>query len=307
MADDASDTFGGGLKNWLGALGFILPLVGVEEAVRRTVDTQHPSLPYWASGLLIIAGLPIYALPAVAKRVRERSSKNAAKQPEAAAAIEGVPDVRVADDLVVWHLFESASPERDKLYPLLEEDKIQAWGRLGNGHPPLMKIPASYWRTHYISRFADQMVAGRINQTFMKSKDRHETSYYDVCLSGTQLLVYWPSLWSPIPLYKAASLAYGETRGTVISDMAEVRSDSPLYWYVFHFFAVSQIPVYGRRKFSSKREQVPSIKGYAPQLRGEEIILKDIYGDKDWEALSVEPADLMKDLEKLRETAKEVP
>ena len=93
----------------------------------------------------------------------------------------------------------------------------------------------------------------------------------------------------------------------MISDMAEHRSDSRLFWYVFHFFAVSQIPVYGRLKFSSKREQVPTIKGYNPELRDSQIILKDIYGNKDWENLTVDPADLIKDFESLRKTASEVP
>lgn len=296
----ASDTFGGGLKNFLGTVAFIGALLGGEEIVRRFVDSQHPSLPYWAGFLLILGAYPIYISPAVVKRLRGRLSRKAAKE----TAIEGVPDVRSADDLVVWQLFES--PERDKLFPLLEGGKIQAWGRLGNGFPPLMKIPATHWRTHYIKRIAD-VVPGRINQTYMKSKGRHESSYYDVCLSRSELLQYWPSLWDPISLYRAASLAYSETRGSVISDMAEVRSDSPLYWYVFHFFVVSQIPVHGRRKFSSKREQVPTIKGYQPQIRGDEIILKDIYGDKDWEALTVDPADLVKDFESLRKTASEVP
>jgi hypothetical protein len=70
MADDASDTFGGGLRNFLGALGFILPLVGVEELVRHFVDAQHPSLPGWISGILIVSGYPIYVSPAIWKRLR---------------------------------------------------------------------------------------------------------------------------------------------------------------------------------------------------------------------------------------------
>jgi hypothetical protein len=44
-----------------------------------------------------------------------------------------------------------------------------------------------------------------------------------------------------------------------------------------------------------------------PELRDNKIILKDIYGNKDWENLTVEPADLIKDFEKLKETAKDVP
>jgi hypothetical protein len=74
MADEASETLAGALRNWLGALGFILPLVGVEELVRHFVDTLHPTLPPWVSAALIVAGLLIYASPAGWKRLRGRQS-----------------------------------------------------------------------------------------------------------------------------------------------------------------------------------------------------------------------------------------
>jgi hypothetical protein len=74
MADEASETMAGAVKNYLGALGFILPLVGFEELVRHFVDAQHPSLPLWASSGLILAGLLIYALPAVWKRLKAQGA-----------------------------------------------------------------------------------------------------------------------------------------------------------------------------------------------------------------------------------------
>jgi hypothetical protein len=74
MADEASETMAGALKNWLGALGFILPLVGVEELIRHFVDTQHPSLPLLISIVLILAGLLIYASPAVWKRLKAQGA-----------------------------------------------------------------------------------------------------------------------------------------------------------------------------------------------------------------------------------------
>jgi hypothetical protein len=70
MADDASESFGGGLRNYLGALGFILPLVGFEELIRHFVDTRLPSLPWWVSAILIVSGLPVYQSPAIWKRLR---------------------------------------------------------------------------------------------------------------------------------------------------------------------------------------------------------------------------------------------
>ena len=103
-----------------------------------------------------------------------------------------IPDIRVADDVVAERLFESA--ERDKLLPLLEGGKIDAWGRLGNGDPPLMKIPNDFWRTNYLVRYPAP--SGGINQTFLKSKIRHETTYYDIHLNRAQLEQVWANLWS---------------------------------------------------------------------------------------------------------------
>jgi hypothetical protein len=259
--------------------------------------------------LAVALGIAIFALSAagiitLVKRIRSPAVQAIAPATQI-ESVNGAPDVRVADDLIVWGLFESS--DRDKLFPLLEDGKVQAWGRLGNGFPPLMKIPQDLWRTNYIIRIAEPLVPGRINQTFLKTKSRHESSYYDVCLNHAQLKNYWPKLGEPISLYEAASLAYGETRGTVISGMAEQRSDSPLFWYVFHFFVISEIPIYGNVKFSPKRERVPTIRGFTPELRDNQIILKDIYGNKDWENLTIDPADLTKDFEGLRKTASEVP
>ena len=62
MSDEASDTIGGGLRNWLGALGFIVPLIGAE-IIRE-------GGPNWVGAILIVAGLPIYLSPAIWKRLR---------------------------------------------------------------------------------------------------------------------------------------------------------------------------------------------------------------------------------------------
>lgn len=291
-------------KAWI--VGIFAGGGGAATFLWAAIDGRSP-LDVWVVAVVVAAALAtfVYFVISILEKLRKREGASSTA-PASPIAIEGVPDVRVADDLIAWRLFDS--PERDKLFPLLEDGKIQAWGRLGNGHPPLMKIPAESWRTNYIHRTADPLVAGRINQTFMKSKARHETSYYDVYLNNAQLKNFWPKLWDPISLYDAASFAYGETRGSVISDMAEQDRQSPLFWYVYHFFAVSQIPVFGRKKFSAKREQIPTIKGFAPQLRnGNEIILKDIYGDRDWENITIDSSDLIKDFESLRKTASEVP
>jgi hypothetical protein len=104
-----------------------------------------------------------------------------------------IPDVRVADDPVVGALF--AAPHHDKLLPLLERGRINAWGRLGNGRPPLTLIPADEWRTHYLLNIPSDG-PGRINQTYFRSKARtYEGTYYDVYLNRSQVERAWPGLW----------------------------------------------------------------------------------------------------------------
>jgi hypothetical protein len=68
MADEAADTFTGGVKNFLGALGFISPLLGGEELIRWYLGGH--TLPWWFSVGLIVAGLPIYTSPAAWKSLR---------------------------------------------------------------------------------------------------------------------------------------------------------------------------------------------------------------------------------------------
>lgn len=51
MADDASDTLGGGIRNWLGMIGLAAVLGGSEEAIRTG--------PKWWHLALILIGLPI--------------------------------------------------------------------------------------------------------------------------------------------------------------------------------------------------------------------------------------------------------
>jgi hypothetical protein len=50
MADEASDTFGGGLRNYLGALAFISALIGAE------IIREHG--PLWVGVILIVIALP---------------------------------------------------------------------------------------------------------------------------------------------------------------------------------------------------------------------------------------------------------
>jgi hypothetical protein len=75
MADEASDTISGGIRNFLGALGFISALIGAE--------VLRESGPNWVGVTLIAAGLPIYLSPVAWKAARRwiKYEKAAAQSP----------------------------------------------------------------------------------------------------------------------------------------------------------------------------------------------------------------------------------
>jgi hypothetical protein len=150
---------------------------------------------------------------------------------------DDIPTVRIADDPAVRFLFESS--ERDKLLPLLEIGKIEAWGRKGNGFPPLIRIPADHWRTHFLE-FHPARGAG-INQTFLKVKGRpYESEYYDVHLNREQLKRVWSDKLDMVPLLEAARLVFDQTRDSISAQMAraEGTDDLALRWYCYRLIGV---------------------------------------------------------------------
>jgi hypothetical protein len=81
MADAASDKIGEGFWNWLTALGFILPLVGVEELVRGYATASEHVLPWWMCAVLILVGYPLYESKALWLRLRYGNAGAGAKKP----------------------------------------------------------------------------------------------------------------------------------------------------------------------------------------------------------------------------------
>jgi hypothetical protein len=106
------------------------------------------------------------------------------------ALAEHFPDIRVADDDRAIALFQSI--ERDKLFPLLESEKIDAWARpMGYGEPAPIKVPGNVWRTHQLHIFP-ATGPNQKNQTFVKTAGRQDTTYYDLWLNSLQLAKVWP-------------------------------------------------------------------------------------------------------------------
>jgi hypothetical protein len=147
----------------------------------------------WWEWLLILAGI-------ISVACFEYAVRKTAPRPEATAvkARNDIPDVRVADEPLVLALFENS--ERDKLLPLLEAGKIDAWARSGYDSPPLTKIPSVEWRTYFLA-FLPQRQAGTINQTFFRIKARPtESTYFDIHLNRAQLTQVWPRLWDSLSI-----------------------------------------------------------------------------------------------------------
>jgi hypothetical protein len=120
---------------------------------------------------------------------------------------EDIPDLRVADSDLVMALFESS--ERDKLLPLLEAERLRSWARPMRGNepgkdPPPVILKGETWRNNYLQFFPKREGQYRA-QTFLKTKSRHESSYFDVVLNKIQVERIWPE---QIPFVEAARRVY---------------------------------------------------------------------------------------------------
>jgi hypothetical protein len=191
---------------------------------------------YIRAGLILLAVATAVALlgPPVRRFFGGGSAKST---PTETPARDDVPDIRVADDPGVMSLFES--PERDKLLPLLEAGRLQAWGRRGNGFPPLSAIPADGWSTHFLEHHPAPKDG--INQTFLKVKVRpYESAYYDVYLNREQLRRVWQDRLDFVPLLDAARIVFDETKDTMSAGMARAEgdNDAALRWYCYMLIGV---------------------------------------------------------------------
>jgi hypothetical protein len=138
---------------------------------------------------------------------------------------EDTPDLRVADSSFVIALFDGN--ERDKLLPLLEAERLHSWGRPMRSEKigrdaALIILKSDVWRTHYLQHFPKEGQWERA-QTFLKTKGRHESAYYDVFLNKAQIARLWPE---KVPLFEAASLVYEKIEDHMASAMVEIFADT---------------------------------------------------------------------------------
>jgi hypothetical protein len=176
MADEASDTVSGAVKNYLGALGFILPLVGVEEVLRWALTgSGWPTV----GTILIVSGLPLYLSPSIWRWIRR--PRTASKQQkleylrsrdsELGSAIQ---DMARGSAWGRWYaaqlLVNSGKPAQHEhmiqIASSIVTDKIvdgelEVRGRLP-GEMDYNPIPRTYWRSSALTFIADPVCLWRL-------------------------------------------------------------------------------------------------------------------------------------------------
>ena len=134
---------------------------------------------------------------------------------------DDLPDTRVADNARVCALFEGN--ERDKLFPLLEAEKITAWARPMKGDDHLKLLPGSTWRTHNFV-FLPKQSPQTQNQTFVRL--RQESVWFYVHLNQRQIERVWPELqW--VPILTAAQIAFETAEEHGIENLISSRGQRP--------------------------------------------------------------------------------
>lgn len=190
--------------------------------------------------------------------------------------------------------------------------RLKSWGReiRGSRRLSLKEIMPHYWEAaSFIYLFAADNTPGEWH-----ARSEQGVDMADVKVSRAQALRIWPNTpeaqQETIPLHIAASEAYGATRGTIVSGMAESGEDpkygiNALTWYATYMAVTFKAPIYGQMRLSRRRELV-NMGGFAFAMDGEAIIAKEIYGKRIWEKITIERSDLDRAIQKLQETAREV-
>src|SRR5260370_1008383 len=135
---------------------------------------------------------------------------------------DSLSDLRVADSPRVSRLFES--DERDKLFPLLEAEKLTAWARPRKGNDPLGRLPGNIWKSHFLLSMPKEGQWDRA-QTFIKTKAGQETMWFDLHLNQRQVELIWPEL-ELLPILKAAGIAFEAAEEVGIEELVSSHSQS---------------------------------------------------------------------------------
>jgi hypothetical protein len=157
------------------------------------------ALPGWVRFWGPWIGLEIVAIGGLGKVFEwwdTSHSGNPASQKQGRPSASGetdYPTVRVADAEPILELFRNAD-DRRRLIALLEKGRINAWARSMARGPTtplaydtdLLAIPSAAWSTHEL-KFLPERGQGTRNQTFLQTKDRGYSTYYDVWLNRQEI------------------------------------------------------------------------------------------------------------------------
>jgi hypothetical protein len=171
-----------------------------------------------------------------------------------------IPDLRVADSDLALVLF--SSKERDKLLPLLEAGKLSSWARPMHGNelgkdPPPVILKGEVWRSHYLQSFPKTEGQFR-TQTFLKTKSRHESAYFDVLLNKSQIKAIWPD---QIRFVEAATRLYEAAEAENVLDFIVPRADpaeKKLLHLKLSLMIDDRIQLLGTRPPSTKPRLIPN-------------------------------------------------
>jgi hypothetical protein len=154
------------------------------------------------SGLLGFVVVSVGYIAITQHRLNRRNKE--AKEGEQTIFADAIPDLRVADSPSAVELFEGR--ERDKLFPLLETEKLMAWARPmysglppGSGNAPLARLPGATWAGHVFFNYPSDGSSRMINQTFIRTKGRLESKWYDIHLNRMEIGRLWPAVASEPP------------------------------------------------------------------------------------------------------------
>ncbi len=175
---------------------------------------------------------------------------------EASTVLSSLPDLRVADNPRVIDLFEG--DQRDKLFPLLEAEKLTAWARpMKSGELPLTRLPGNIWKSHFLLSLPKERQWDRA-QSFIKTQARQETIWYDLHLNQQQVERVWPDLeW--VPILMAARLAFEAAEELGIEDLVSSSNqdaEQKLSYFV-NSFLVRDYPLKGKKPPSNNSRFIP--------------------------------------------------
>jgi hypothetical protein len=306
MADEASDTIGGGTKNFLGAVAFTMVLVGGEELGRKILTGSSTS-PWWLSLGLMLAAYPVFVSPAIWKWVRKSKIKMLAQlqylsheDEELGAAIRMMVLVSAWGK---WFTAQSLknSPRgtresredqtmlvaRHLVGTALVDGTLQARGRTP-GHMDFETIPATHWRDtrpHMVRDSISQWkmvlfpvggVEFKRDGTIVRASDgaamertNKLTAYDSIIVSARQFESLWPHKDKATDKARNILLKKAKKAGANQDDIKVLSGDTSTVGYVPVALLLLMLAVFGYAIWLHYQRPAPSVSRRPRQQAGQ--------------------------------------